>query len=107
MSLLMKIYTKKIFIMSMLFLFLIFYSNSNVIESRNMTLIFIAYSLGIYYCYGYIYKMDIYIPRIIVLTLDYKYSRIAIFWVGVSLILSVLFSLSGYSGILAFDTSIN
>jgi len=102
MSLLKKIYKKKMFIALMFFLFLIFYSNSNVIESRNMTLIVIAYSLGVYYCYGYIFKMNIYIPRVVVLTLDYKYCRMVIFGVGVSLILSVFFSLSGYSGILAF-----
>jgi hypothetical protein len=103
MPLLMKIHLKKIFIALMFLLFLIFYLNSNVIESRNMTLIFILYSVGSQYCYEYIFKMDMYIPRIIVLTLDYKYSRIIVFGVSVSLILSVFFSLSGYSGILAFD----
>lgn len=90
-----KIYYKKILILLLCFLFFVFYFMSNVRSWDNSITLLMLYSVGGYFVYGYIFKIDIQITGI-VLTMDNKYARIAIFGCGVGIIISILLSLSGY-----------
>jgi hypothetical protein len=96
---------KKIFLVVSYLLFFICLIISDIDNLIGAIIALASYSLGLYYCYAYIFKMDIDF-HISALTLEDKYSRICIFLCGVSLIFSILLSLSGCVEIFDFDVVI-
>jgi hypothetical protein len=89
-----KIY-QKIFILLHYLLFFIFYFMSNLNGWDNIITTLMLYSLGVYFVYGYVFKKEIQVYGV-TLPIDDKYVRIVILGFGVSIIISILLSLSGY-----------
>jgi hypothetical protein len=86
---------QKVFILLHYLLFFIFYCMSNLSGWDNLITTLMLYSLGVYYVYGYVFKKEIQLVGPVV-TIDDKYARIVILGFGVSIIISILLSLSGY-----------
>lgn len=72
-----------------------FYCISNLKGWDNLITTLMLYSLGVYYVYGYVFKKEIQLVGPVI-TIDDKYARIVILGCGVSIIISILLSLSGY-----------
>tara|TARA_R110000764_G_scaffold239454_1_gene338934 strand:- start:574 stop:894 length:321 start_codon:yes stop_codon:yes gene_type:complete len=86
---------QKIFILLHYLFFFMFYCISNLKGWDNIITTLMFYSVGGYFVYGYVFKKDIQIVGV-TLTMDNKYGRIAVLVCGVSIIISILLSLSGY-----------
>lgn len=93
---------KRVFIVVSYLLFLICLLISGV-DNWIVTIVILGvYSSSLHYCYAYIFDVDMVLHNA-TLTLKNKYGRIFIFLCGISIILSILFSLSGFYEILDFD----
>ena len=86
---------QKIFILLHYLLFFMFYCISNLKGWDNLITTLMLYSLGVYYVCGYVFKKEIQSVGLVI-TIDDKYARIVILVFGVSIIISILLSLSGY-----------
>lgn len=90
-----KVCLQKIFILLLYLLFFIFYFISNLNGWDNIMTILMLYSVGVHFVYGYVFKKEIQLVGPVI-TIDDKYARIVILIYGVSIIISILLSLSGY-----------
>jgi hypothetical protein len=97
-----NIFYKRVFIVISYLLFLICLLISDVDNWIFTIIILGVYSSSLHYCYAYIFDVDMVLNNA-TLTLKSKYGRIFIFLCGISIILSILFSLSGFYEILDFN----
>ena len=86
---------KIMFCIVLYILFILAFVFSDITTFSRTVLFLMIFNMGIHYCYGFIFNTKIFLPAATLQVKKHAYLRFVVFFLGVILVISILFDMSG------------